>query len=138
VGVWQQPHVLERAFCIWDPAIDEHHLLAESILKPADVSPGALLDRSGHRVIADEITPLVHHRDPCRVAPDAKADLSRSPPGLQIRDQPPPPGFVLKLLRQRAGVDQKPVDLNDPGHRMLLEHRDACQVGLEDPQAERL
>jgi hypothetical protein len=38
-------------------------VLTETVLKPADVSPRALPDRAGHREMADEITPRLHHRD---------------------------------------------------------------------------
>jgi hypothetical protein len=47
-------------------------------------------------------------------------------------------GFVLQIGRQGAGVDDEAaLEFDQPRHRVLLDHRYARQVGLEDPDVEQ-
>jgi hypothetical protein len=53
---------------------------------------------------------------------------------IEVGDQAAPPSFVLKIGRQGAGVnDEAALEFDQPRHRVLLDHRRARQIGLEEP-----
>lgn len=58
--------------------------------------------------------------------------------GSQVRDQSATASFVLELGRERPGVNDQPVDFDEPGERVLLEHRAARQAALEDATTQSL